>query len=323
MIPGNLLPIICTGDNVIPIPDSSAPETVAVPSAGESLEGLLYLPAGPGPHPAVVLAGGWCYVKEVAQPLFAETFAQAGIAAVIIDYRTFGGSTGEPRRHIDPWAQIEDYRNAISWLERRHDIDGDRIGTWGISYSGGHALILGAIDARVKATTSVVPVIDGWDNLRTSHGTVSLQVLMRALAEARSHFYETGEHTYFDHQPREIGAVGTFPFPYSRDTFARLKAGEAPGYEGSATAASTDMLLAYSVRPFLSRLVATPTLMCLAEGDDHTHWDFAAEAFNAIPGTRKKLHVIPRASHLSVYEDRETRRATAQVAADWFATHLS
>ncbi len=298
------------------------PQEVTVPSEGERMSGLLYMPDGPGPHPAVVLAGGWCYVKEVAQPLFAEVFAQAGVAALVIDYRHFGGSTGEPRRHIDPWRQIEDYRNAVSYLQALDTVDENRIGAWGISYSGGHVLILGAIDPRVRAVCSVVPVIDGWDNLRLSHGTVSLRVLQQTLDQARAKLYRTGEHTYIDHQPVELGAVGTFPFPASRETFARIKASEAPGYEGSATAQSTEMLLAYSVRPFLTRLVSTPTLMCVAEGDDHTHWDLAAEAFEQIPGPRKKFHVVPRSTHLTLYEDVDVRRQTAAVAAEWFTEHL-
>ena len=77
-----------------------------------------------------MLAGGWCYVKELAQPLFAEVFAEHGLSAIVIDYRHFGGSTGEPRQHIDPWSQIEDYRNTISYLETRGDIDAERIGGW-------------------------------------------------------------------------------------------------------------------------------------------------------------------------------------------------
>lgn len=268
------------------------------------------------------MAGGWCYVKELAQPQFAESLAQEGFAVLIFDYRGFGGSSGEPRQHIDPWRQIEDYRNALSYLETREDVDSERLAVWGISYSGGHVLILGALDSRVRAVCSIVPVIDGWDNLRLGHGTVSFRVLQAALREARQRLYETGEHTYLDHQPVELGAVGTFPFPHSRATFQKLKATEAPGYEGRATAASTDLLLGYSVRPFLSRLVATPTLMCLAEGDDHTHWDLAAEAYAAIPGSRKKLHVVPHSTHLSFYEDAETQREVATVTADWFKTFL-
>jgi uncharacterized protein len=298
------------------------PSTLTFRSNGEELEALLYLPPGAGPHPCVVMAGGWCYVKELAQPRFAEVFVEQGLAALIFDYRSFGGSSGEPRQHIDPWGQIEDFRSALSFLERRDEIDPQRLVAWGISYSGGHVLILGALDSRVRAVCAVVPVIDGWDNLRISHGTVSFRVLQAALRDARVHLYETGEHTYFDHQPIEIGAVGTFPFPHSRPTFQRLKETEAPAYDGRATAASTDMLLGYSVRPFLPRLVATPTLMCVAEGDDHTHWDLAAEAFGSIPGTRKRFHVVPRSTHLTFYEDATTQRDVALIAADWFRTFL-
>jgi hypothetical protein len=62
--------------------------------------------------------------------------------------------------------------------------------------------------------------------------------------------------------------------------------------------------------------------MCVAEGDDHTHWDLAAEAFAAVPGSRKKFHVVPRSTHLTLYEDAETRRRVAQLAAAWFGEHL-
>lgn len=268
------------------------------------------------------MGGGWCYVKELAQPRFAEVFAEMGLAALIFDYRGFGGSGGEPRLHIDPWSQIEDYRSALSFLERREDIDAARLAAWGISYSGGHVLILGALDPRVRAVCSVVPVIDGWDNLRLGHGTVSFRALKTTLRDARSLLYETGEHTYIDHQPAQLGEVGTFPFPHSRPTFKRLKETEAPAYEGRATAASTDMLLAYSVRPFLSRLVATPTLMCVAEGDDHTHWDLAAEAFEVIPGERKRFFVVPRSTHLTLYEDPSTQRDVALAGVEWFRKYL-
>jgi fermentation-respiration switch protein FrsA (DUF1100 family) len=297
-------------------------EQIRIPSGAEELDALLYLPAGEPPHPFVVMAGGWCYVKELVQPLFAEVFAEAGLGALIFDYRTFGGSSGEPRQHIDPWMQIEDYRNALSYLESRGDVDPERLAAWGISYSGGHVLILGAVDERVRAICSIVPVIDGWDNLRISHGTVSFRALLAALQLARRQLYATGEHTYIDHQPERLGAVGTFPFPHSRETFKRLTASEGPGYKGRATAASSEMLLAYSVRPFLSRLLATPTLMCVAEGDDHTHWDLAAEAFDSIPGARKQLHVVPRAGHLTLYEDVDVRRTVAAAAAEFFRSSL-
>lgn len=295
---------------------------VAFKSQGLKISADLYLPSPPGPHPCVVMAGGWCYVKELAQPAYASVFAEHGLAALVFDYRYFGQSEGEPRQHIDPWSQIEDYRNAISYATGLDEVDGSRIGVWGISYSGGHVLILGAIDRRIRAVCSVVPVIDGYASMRLSQGTLGFRRLLAELEAARQELYLTGKHRYIPHQPASEGEIGTWPFPKSRETFARLKATQAPRYEGHATAASTEMLLAYSVWPFVKRLVAVPTLMVVAEGDDHTHWDLAADAYAAIPGDRKRLHVVPHSTHLSLYEDDSTLLSVAELGAQWFKEHL-
>ena len=103
-----------------------------------------------------------------------------------------GASDGEPRQHLDPWKQIEDYRNAISYLETRPDIDSERIGAWGISYSGGHVLILGVIDPRVKAIVSNVPVIAGYENMWRVHGTDRFRKLQALCLEDRRKRLETG-----------------------------------------------------------------------------------------------------------------------------------
>ena len=134
------------------------------------------LPEGTGPFPVVVMAGGWCYVKELRQPQYAQEFVERGFAALIFDYRHMGASDGEPRQHIDPWAQIEDYQNAVTWVENQPELDSNRIGAWGISYSGGHVLILGAIDPRVKVIVSNVPVMNGYETMWRVHGTEVLHV---------------------------------------------------------------------------------------------------------------------------------------------------
>src|SRR5205085_6484759 len=105
-------------------------------------------------------------VKEMRLDRFADTFAAAGIASVAFDYRGLGASDGEPRQDLDPHAQLRDYRNAISFARRRPEIDPERIGIWGSSYSGGHALMLGALDRRVGAVVAQVPLIDAHEWLR-------------------------------------------------------------------------------------------------------------------------------------------------------------
>jgi uncharacterized protein len=300
---------------------TASPSKVEFTSEGERLEGLLYQPPGDGPHPLIVMAGGWCYVKELVQPTFAEEFVSAGLGAMIFDYRHMGASSGEPRQHIDPWKQIDDYRNAISHAEGLPGVDPERIAAWGISYSGGHVLILGAIDPRVRAVCGVVPVIDGYENMRLAHGTLGLRRLKAELLAARRRRYSTGEWTYLPHQP-DGDELATWPYPQSRITFRRLKETQAPAYDGRSTAESTEMLMSYSVRPFLDRLLATPTLFVVAEGDDHTHWELQASAYDAIPGPRKRFEVVPRSTHLSFYEDDVTARSVASIAGAWFNENL-
>jgi dienelactone hydrolase len=108
---------------------------------GVTLRGWLYLPDGAaGAAPVVVMAHGFSAVKEMYLDSFAEAFAAGGLAALVFDNRNFGASDGEPRQEIDPWAQVRDYRHAISWAQTLPDIDAERVGYLGMSHGGEMAL---------------------------------------------------------------------------------------------------------------------------------------------------------------------------------------
>lgn len=131
---------------------------------GVKLRGWLYLPDGgqaggenPGGLAGVVMAHGFSGVKEMRLDAFAEVFCGAGLAALVYDHRGFGDSEGEPRQEINPWSQARDYRYAISWLGNRPEVDPDRIGIWGSSFSGGEVMVVAACDRRVKAAVANVP----------------------------------------------------------------------------------------------------------------------------------------------------------------------
>ena len=133
---------------------------------GVTLRGWLYLPNGAtGPVPTVVMAHGFSAVKEMFLDDLAEAFAAGGLGALVFDNRNFGASDGEPRQEIDPWAQVRDYRHAITYAQTRPEVAGDRIGVWGTSY-GGHVLVLGAIDKRVRCVVAQVPLVSGFRNIQ-------------------------------------------------------------------------------------------------------------------------------------------------------------
>lgn len=291
-------------------------------SGNETIRAHLYLPEGDGPFPAVVMAGGWCYVKELVQPDYARVFAEAGIAALVFDYRHFGDSTGEPRQHIDPAGQIDDYKHAISYVETLPEVDADRIGIWGISYSGGHVLVVGATDPRVKCIVSNIPVVDGWRTMATVHGSVRFRglcdlVVADRRARLRGPF---GMMPMSSTDP--TGELVTWPFPEVTEAFAMLKDREAPNHEHVNTIASVELLMGYSVFPYLSRILNTPTLMTVAERDDITLWDEEIRAYNGIATARKELFVFDETSHMTLYSNKSRLEIAAEKGRDWLVQHL-
>lgn len=128
-------------------------------SAGVLLQGDLYRPARGLSVPAVVTAPGFGGVKEMLIPRYAEALAAEGIACLAFDYAGFGASAGEPRQHVDPRAQVRAFGDALDALTRHPTIDPARLGVWGTSLSGGHALKLAAHDVRVRAAVALIPFV--------------------------------------------------------------------------------------------------------------------------------------------------------------------
>jgi alpha-beta hydrolase superfamily lysophospholipase len=132
---------------------------VEFPSEGAMLRGLLFLPEGQAKRPPVVImAHGTSATVTMVADKYAEAFCRAGLAALLYDHRNLGRSEGEPRQEINPWIQCRGYRDAINFAESLAEIDPERIGLWGDSYSGGQVVVVGAMDRRVKAIVAQTPV---------------------------------------------------------------------------------------------------------------------------------------------------------------------
>jgi dienelactone hydrolase len=126
--------------------------TVGIPTpSGFDIEAWFYQPEGQGPFPAVVMGHGLGAVKVGGLASFAERFCREGFAAVVIDYRQWGGSGGQqPRDELNVPRQREDYSTAIGWAAAQPNIDEHRIFVWGTSFAGMHATVLAASDLRSR-----------------------------------------------------------------------------------------------------------------------------------------------------------------------------
>jgi predicted acyl esterase len=294
-------------------------------SEGTLVRGTLILPAAAkSPVPAVVMGGGWCYVKEIVMPHYAKAIVAAGAAVLMFDYRHSGASEGEPRQLIDPARQIEDFKNAVTFVSGLPEIDGDNVGVWGISYAGGHVLAVGATDPRVKCVISNIPVVDGYENMRRVHGSTrfnELQALiMKDRVERARDGGAGGRMPMSSLKPFE--ELSTWPFQLIHEVFHDIKKREAPLHEHWSTISSTEMLLSYNVFPFAERMYNTPVMMVVAEGDEITLWDLEIKAFNSIPSPQKELVVIPHVSHMSLYSQQTHLQIAGASAARFVRKYL-
>lgn len=116
--------------------------------------------------PAVILGHGFGLTRDCGLEAYAERFAQAGMHAILFDYRGFGASGGELRDVTIVREQLADYLTVIGGTRELDGIDPDRIALWGTSYSGGLVVSAAAEDGRIAAIVSQVPNLDNLATLR-------------------------------------------------------------------------------------------------------------------------------------------------------------
>ena len=113
--------------------------------------------------PALVMAHGTSGVREQLKH-YVPRFTAAGMYVLLFDYRHFGTSDGKPRQLLSIRRQLQDYAAALDVIRKVPGVDPERVGVWGSSLSGGHAVDVAVTDGRVAA---VVAQAAAMDNLAT------------------------------------------------------------------------------------------------------------------------------------------------------------
>nr|WP_269433402.1 alpha/beta fold hydrolase [Limnochorda pilosa] len=108
------------------------------------MRGVLHLPEGPGPHPAVLCLHGLGGHRIEAHRLFvklARSLADHDLAALRIDFRGAGESDGEAaERSIS--SELSDARTAYAHLAGHPSVDRTRLAVLGLSLGGAVAALL-------------------------------------------------------------------------------------------------------------------------------------------------------------------------------------
>ncbi len=282
-----------------------------------TLRGWLFVPDGAGPHPAITMAHGFAGVKDHGLERFARVFAEAGFVVLVHDHRGFGASDGEPRFDVDPWVQIADWRRAISFLESRPAVDPDRIGLWGTSYAGGHAIVLGATDRRLRAVVAQVPTISGFEqSLR--------RVAPHDVAALEAGFVDDERRQFRGEPPATQAVVGSdpaIPAAYrAADAIAFYhQPAPAGAWQNVMTVRSSRAARMYEPGTWISRVSPTPLLMIVGLQDTITVTDLALAAYERALQPKKLVTI--GGGHFDAYLDQFDR--AAGTARDWFVEHLA
>ncbi len=139
-------------------------EHVEIPFENGRIFGVLRLPPGQGPHPAVLMVPGLDSTKEEFRST-EELFLERGLATLSID----GPGQGEAEYDLPIRGDWEvPGRALLDWLSARPEIAGDRIAVWGVSLGGYYAPRIASGDDRVRACVGLCgPYNFGevWDGL--------------------------------------------------------------------------------------------------------------------------------------------------------------
>ncbi|HWG13810.1 MAG TPA: alpha/beta hydrolase [Streptosporangiaceae bacterium] len=287
---------------------------------GVTLRGWFYPAEGStGTAPTIVLAHGFSAVKEMYLDQYAELFSAHGLNALVFDNRNFGDSDGTPRQEIDPWAQVRDYRHAITYAITLPETDAGRIGIWGSSYSGGHVLVVGAIDRRVRAVVAQVPLISGYDNVRA---------LVRSdfIGGFREQFDADRLARFQGKEPAMVPVVAenpldpaALPTPDSWQWFTETGRTRAPNWKNEVTLRTVEMLGEYNPGDYIAQISPTPLLLLPARNDVLTPSAFAIGAYEQAREP-KKLVILP-GGHFDAYV--KGFGASSGPALHWFREHLT
>src|SRR4029077_4129440 len=158
-------------------------------------EGDYFVPADQKPgerRPGIVLCHGYSGVRNLILPDYAKLFVEAGYSVLSFDYRGFGGSEG-PKWRIMALEQVDDIRNAITWLEAQPENGARRIGGWGTRNGRAPAPYVAGVDERVKAAIGQVGYGDGRRLIMEIRTPEERRALETLLAEDRRKRVLTGQ----------------------------------------------------------------------------------------------------------------------------------
>jgi fermentation-respiration switch protein FrsA (DUF1100 family) len=283
-------------------------------SAGLKLAGIVRIPGDYKKgerRAAVVLCHGFTGIKEWLIPPYAEAFTKAGYVTLTFDYRGFGESEGIRGRLI-PMEQVEDIRNAITFMETLDEVDEDRIGLWGTSFGGANVVYTAGIDWRPKCVVSQVGFGDGERTAKAYLSEDVVNFFLEAIKQDRRMRVLTGESNY-------IRQTDVLSDPESVKVLNRdIK--KLPRLETMLSMEYAENQMIYKPENVVHLISPRALLLIQAEKDPIIPLGEARSLYEKA-GEPKKLVTLKGVTHFQIYEG-EGLEKSIRLAIDWYKEYL-
>lgn len=169
-------------------------------SEGFKLDGTIYLPDDYQPgekRPAIIPNSGYQGFNQFYPRLFARSLTELGYVCLGFDYRGFADSEGKQGRVILD-EQVQDIRNAITFLTTQDEVDPENIGLIGWGMGASNVVRAAAADKRVKAVAGLNGFYNGERWLKSIHSYVDWIEIKNMVEADRIHRVTTGSSKYED-----------------------------------------------------------------------------------------------------------------------------
>jgi len=268
-------------------------ENVSIPSAGLRLSATVRVPddvkAGEK-RAAFLVLHGFGSNKDSSNVLApSKVLNVLGYVTLRFSMRGCGDSEGEFGRVIC-LEQVEDTRNALTWLAQHPSVDPKRIALVGSSFGGAVAVYTGGVDVRVAAVISNGGWGDGERKFRGQHKSPEEWArFTRMLEEGRAHRAKAGKSLM-------VPRYDIVPIPpHLRGNLAKNSIEMFP-------AETAQSMFDFRADDVVGKIAPRPLLLIHAANDSVTPTEQSIELFKRA-GQPAELHLFSEVDHFLFGED--------------------
>lgn len=280
---------------------------------GITLAADMYAPKdAKGKLPAIAVSGPFGAVKEQSSGLYAQEMAERGFLAIAFDPSFTGESGGTPRYVASPDINTEDFSAAVDFLSTQDNVDPEKIGIIGICGWGGFAINAAAADTRIKATVASTMydmtrvTANGYFDYEKDEATLKRerQANRQALNAQRTEDYKN------DFYKNAGGVIDPLPADvpwFVKDYYAYYKTerGYHPRSLNSNGGWNQTTAISLMNMPILAYADEIQSAVLIIHGEKAHSRYFGEDAFKKLTGSNKELMIIPGATHVDLYDNKE------------------